>query len=110
MRAAADAGARRASMILLRLPHEVAPLFREWLATHYPERAAKVMATVRAMRGGKDNDPQFGTRMRGTGVWANLVRDRFRLAIKRYGLTSAAPTLDTSQFLPPLPDGQLRLI
>lgn len=106
---AAEAGARRASYIPLRLPHEVAPLFREWLEVHYPERAGKVMAAVHAMRGGRDNDPGFGSRMRGTGAWAELIRSRFRIAMRRLGLSAEPPSLDCSQFIPPSPDGQMRL-
>lgn len=107
--AAADAGARRASYIPVRLPHEVAPLFRDWLDAHYPYRAAKVMATIQSLRGGRDNDPGFGSRMRGTGVWAELIRARFRIACKRLGLNSERLILDETQFRPP--EGpQMRLL
>ena len=108
--AAAGAGAYRASYILLRLPHEVAPLFRHWLDTHFPERAGKVMAIVRDMRGGRDNDPDFGSRMRGTGVWAELVRARFRRAARVYGLDRKAVALRCDQFVPPERDGQMQLL
>jgi DNA repair photolyase len=108
--AAASAGAYRASYILLRLPHEVAPLFREWLDAHFPDRAGKVMAIVRDMRGGKDNDPAFGSRMRGTGVWADLIRARFKRAARIYGLDKAASTLRSDLFVAPERDGQMRLI
>ena len=107
--AAAQAGAWRASYILLRLPHEVAPLFREWLAQHYPERAEKVMAIVRQIRGGRDNDPQFGSRMRGHGVWADLIRARFKRAARAYDLDQPFPDLRCDLFEPPERDGQLRL-
>ena len=80
--AAAAAGARGGFFLPVRLPHEVAPLFRAWLDEHYPDRAAKVMATIRSMRGGKDNDPNFFTRMRGQGVWAELLR---RGSTRRHG-------------------------
>jgi DNA repair photolyase len=74
--------------VLLRLPHEVKDLFREWLAAHYPDRAHHVMALVRQMRGGKDYDSTFGTRMRGTGPLAELLRNRFQIACRRLGLGS----------------------
>ena len=83
---AAAAGASRASYALLRLPHEVAPLFREWLEAHLPERAAHVMSLVQQMRGGRDNDARFGTRLRGEGVFAELIARRFRIAVRREGL------------------------
>lgn len=108
--AAASAGAYRASYILLRLPHEVAPLFRQWLDTHFPERASKVMSIVRDMRGGRDNDPDFGSRMRGTGVWAELVRSRFRRATRVYGLDRRALPLRCDLFVPPERDGQMQLL
>ncbi|MEO8307799.1 MAG: PA0069 family radical SAM protein [Pseudomonadota bacterium] len=83
---AAAAGATRAGYTLLRLPYEVKDLFREWLAQHMPDRAAHVMSLIQAARGGKDNDPQFGSRMRGSGAWAQLLRARFHLARRRLGL------------------------
>ncbi|MET0375520.1 MAG: PA0069 family radical SAM protein [Rhizorhabdus sp.] len=86
LEAAAQAGAIHASYILVRLPHEVAPLFRGWLDAHFPDRAAKVMGIIQAMRGGRDNDPQFHSRMRAQGPWADLLRTRFGIACKRYGL------------------------
>ena len=102
-------GAHAASWIMLRLPHEVAPLFREWLATHYPERAAKVMSIVRDIRGGRDNDAAFTTRMRPQGVWADLFRARFTKAATRLGLAKHGLTLDSSQFKKPPSDGQMSL-
>lgn len=111
LRDAAARGVTSASWILIRLPHEVAPLFREWLATHFPDRADKVMATIRSVRGGRDNDPDFFSRMKPHGVWADLYRKRFRLACKRYGLEHGrAFPLDCSQFRRPETGGQLRLI
>ena len=107
--AAANAGACRASYILLRLPHEVAPLFRQWLDAHFPDRAARVMSIVQSMRGGRDNDHNFATRMRGTGVWADLTRARFKRATRAYGLDRPATPLDCSQFVAPERDGQMRL-
>lgn len=101
LRAARDAGARFASMIPLRLPHEVAPLFRDWLARHMPGRAEHVMGRVQAMRGGRDNDPNFGSRMRGEGIEADLLHQRFRLARRRLGYEEKSPPLDCSRFGPP---------
>jgi DNA repair photolyase len=103
-------GVQSAGWIPLRLPHEVAPLFREWLAVHFPDRADKVMAIVRSIRSGKDNDPGFFTRMKPSGVWADLLRARFRLACKRAGIGRMPFDLDCSQFRPPETGGQLRLI
>ena len=104
LEAAAAAGAGWAGYVLLRLPYEIKDLFREWLAEHYPERAAHVMSVVRAMRGGRDNDPNFGSRMRGTGPYAELLRGRFRLACTRLRLvTSSRDALRTTLFRPPGP-------
>jgi DNA repair photolyase len=99
--AARDAGATTASMIALRLPHEVAPLFRDWLERHRPGMAAHVMNRVQAMRGGRDNDPRFGHRFRGAGVEAQLAGQRFRLARRRLGYAEGAPALDCTRFGPP---------
>jgi DNA repair photolyase len=100
--AAAIAGARSASFIPVRLPHEVAPLFRAWLDMHYPDRAAKVMAMIQSIRGGnRDNDPQFGSRMRGTGPWYDLMRTRFVLACRRNGLNKSRVKLRSDLFRPP---------
>jgi DNA repair photolyase len=96
--------------IPLRLPHEVAPLFREWLATHFPDRGDKVMSIVRSIRGGRDNDPEFFTRMRPSGTWADLFRSRFRLARKRAGLGKMRFELDCTLFNAPQSGGQLRLL
>ncbi|SIP87152.1 DNA repair photolyase [Paracoccus thiocyanatus] len=101
MQAARDAGARAASMIPIRLPLEVAPLFRDWLERHHPGKAAHVMARVQAMRGGRDNDPRFGSRMQGEGHEADLLHQRFRLARKRLGLDGPVEALDCSRFAPP---------
>lgn len=103
-------GVRSASWIMLRLPHEVASLFREWLDSHFPDRAAKVMHTVQAMRHGRDNDPGFFTRMKPDGVWADLFRRRFRLACKRAGIDQPKFELDVAQFRRPEADGQMRLL
>ena len=107
---AADRGIPSASWIMLRLPHEVAPLFREWLQVHYPERAGKVMSIVQSVRGGKDYDAKWFSRMKPQGVWADLFRTRFRLACRRLGMGKADVCLDTSQFRRPSIDGQLSLL
>jgi DNA repair photolyase len=107
---AAEAGATRAGYTLLRLPYEVNDLFREWLAEHMPDRAAHVMSLVQDARGGKDNEPQFGKRMKGTGAWAQLLSDRFHLACRKHGLNSRRePDLDTTLFLPPETGPQMGL-
>ena len=102
--AAAKAGARSAGYVVLRLPHEVKTLFREWLAEHYPLRAEHVMSVIGSLRGGRDNDPRFGTRMRGEGPFAELLRNRFRLAVQRAGLNGRSQALSTSLFRPPRPE------
>ena len=107
---AAALGIASCGWIPLRLPHEVAPLFREWLSVHYPERGDKVMGIVRSIRGGKDNDPDFFTRMKPTGVWADLFRARFRLACKRAGIGKAKFELDCTRFRAPEVGGQMRLL
>ena len=99
-----------AGWIPLRLPHEVAPLFREWLSVHFPERGDKVMSIVRSIRGGRDNDPDFFSRMKPTGVWADLFRARFALACKRAGIGKENFELDCTQFRAPEPGGQMRLL
>lgn len=99
LEACAEAGATHASYIILRLPWEVAPLFRNWLTAHFPDRAERVMNRVRDMRGGKDYDSDFGKRMKGEGIWADLLKQRFRQAVKRLGLNERANgILDLSQF------------
>jgi DNA repair photolyase len=107
---AKDAGASTAGYILLRLPHEVAPLMKEWLATHYPLKAAHVMSLVQQMRGGRDYQSAFGVRKRGTGIYADLLVNRFTLACDRLGFDHGerAP-LDTSRFRPPRVGPQLDL-
>jgi len=103
--AAAAAGARAGFSIVVRLPWEVSPLFQQWLEQHFPDRAARVMARIRDMRGGKDYDASFGTRMTGEGVWAELFAQRVRHARRRFGLDGDRMALDLSQFQPPSPDG-----
>lgn len=92
------AGATTAFATVLRLPWEVNPLFQQWLQAHFPERAARVMARVRDLRGGRDNDSQFGQRMSGQGVWARLLSQRFEKATERFGLARTRIELDTSKF------------
>ena len=98
-------GVRFAGYVLLRLPREVKDLFQAWLAENEPLKAGHVMSMMRAMRGGKENDPEFGSRMKGTGVYADLIRRRFRLACKRLGLNKSEHKLDVSKFTPPVSDG-----
>ena len=98
---AAEAGAHSAHYVLLRLPLEVRELFGEWLRQHFPQRAEHVMSLVRQMREGRDNDARFGSRMRGSGAFADLLAQRFRLAIRRLGLNAVRPDLDMSRFRPP---------
>jgi DNA repair photolyase len=99
---AAGAGAVHAGYTILRLPHELKDLFREWLALHAPERAEHVMSLIRQMRGGKDNDARFGARMRGEGEFATLIRQRFRLACRKHGINRTREwILDATRFTPP---------
>ena len=115
LEAGAQAGATMAGWILLRLPNEVRPLFKEWLSAHYPQRADHVISIVRQSRGGRENDPNFGTRMTGTGNFVELIGRRFDLACRRLGLNSEdnhmAPRkdLDCSLFRPPSNSGQMGL-
>ena len=106
---AAALGVQSVGWIPMRLPHEVAPLFREWLSVHFPERGDKVMSIVQSIRGGRDNDPDFFTRLRPTGVWADLFRSRFRLACKRAGIGKSKFELDCTRFRPPETNGQMHL-
>lgn len=101
MERAAEAGALGCFYLPVRLPHEVAPLFRAWLDTHFPDRTAKVMATIQSIRGGRDNDPNFHTRFRGQGPWADLLRTRFKIAACRYGLDKEYIPLRRDLFRPP---------
>ncbi|CAE6781178.1 PA0069 family radical SAM protein [Paraburkholderia aspalathi] len=99
LEACAEAGASNASYIVLRLPWEVAPLFKDWLAAHFPDRADRVMSRVRDMRGGKDYDSNFATRMKGEGLWADLLKQRFHNAVRRLGLNRRdRGILDMSHF------------
>ena len=100
LEAAKAHGAKAAGYVLLRLPHELKDVWREWLELHYPDRAAHVMSLVRQMRGGKDYDSRFGSRMRGEGPFAQLIEQRFRKAHARLGF-GRLPPLDASRFVPP---------
>jgi DNA repair photolyase len=110
LEAAADAGASYAGYVLLRLPHELRELFTAWLAAHAPLRSARVLALIRECRGGRLNDPNFGSRMRGEGPYAELIGRRFVLAKRRFGFDRPRAPLRTDLFQPPVAErGQLRL-
>ncbi|MGW8270120.1 MAG: PA0069 family radical SAM protein [Burkholderiales bacterium] len=115
LEAAAAAGATMAGYQMLRLPNELKELFREWLDHHVPMRAAHVMSLVRQLRGGRDNDPRFGTRMTGTGNFADLTAQRFEIACRRFRLNGddrgqlARRALDCERFRRPDPAGQMAL-
>lgn len=109
LEAAAAAGASWASWTLVRLPWEVKDIFRAWLEHHAPLKAAHVMARLNEMRGGRDNDPRFGTRMSGEGLLADLVRRRFDVACSRLGLAQRPASLSRDRFRPPAQGGQLGL-
>jgi DNA repair photolyase len=105
LRSAKDAGAVAASYISLRLPREVSEIFQAWLAEHVPDRAAKVMGRVRELHGGRDYDPDFGKRMFGSGIWADLLRKRFHIAVDRLGLAVKMPDIRSDLFQVPLRSG-----
>ncbi|HEV7659501.1 MAG TPA: PA0069 family radical SAM protein [Allosphingosinicella sp.] len=107
--AAAEAGALGVFYLPVRLPFEVAPLFRAWLDEHFPDRAGKVMAIIQSLRGGKDNDPNWFSRMRGSGPWADLLKARFERAVKKHGLNVEKRALRRDLFAPPQ-EAQLRLL
>jgi len=103
----AESGAMTAAYILLRLPHEIKTLFKEWLATHYPLKTSHVMNLIMDIRAGKQNDPNFHTRMTGSGVFADLINKRFIKACKRVGLNADKNiSLDSTRFLKPVLSGQ----
>jgi DNA repair photolyase len=106
---AKEAGAESAGYILLRLPYEVAPLMKDWLAAHYPMKAEHVMSLVRQMRGGKDYDSAFGVRQTGAGNYAELLAKRFAIATERLGLNAERDALDVSRFKPPKVGPQMDL-
>ena len=103
LEASREAGAAVAHHTLIRLPHELKTLFREWLDSHFPERADHVMSIIRQCRGGRENDPRFGHRMRGTGVYAQLIARRFATARRRCGFEPRLPDPDCTRFVPPVP-------
>jgi DNA repair photolyase len=110
LKSARDAGAVAASWIMLRLPFEVSPLFSRWLREHYPDRASKVMSRLREMHGGKEYSAEWHHRMQGSGVYADLIAQRFELACGRLGLSEALPKLRCDLFhVPPRPGDQLTL-
>ena len=102
LKAGRDAGARHASWIMLRLPREVSPLMQEWLATHYPDRAARIMARLREMHGGKEYDAAWHRRMRGEGPYAEMIAQRFDVATKRLGLKLRAGPMRSDLFRAPV--------
>jgi len=106
LEAAATAGAKHAGYLIVRLPHEVKQLFRDWLNTHEPLKAKHVMSLLNQMRGGRDNDPRYGTRQTGEGIYAELLAKRFVTACGRLGLNRGDRySLDTKQFVPPVLEG-----
>ena len=109
LEAAHDAGATSAFYVVLRLPWELAPLFRQWLDLHYPDRAARVMARMHDLRGGKDYDASFATRRSGQGIWADLIAQRFDKACRRLGLNRRRRDWNVDGFRPPSTVGQMGL-
>ncbi len=101
LEAAHAAGAREAGYVLLRLPHELKDLFKDWLNVHFPDRAAHVMSIVRQSHGGRENDASFGSRMRGDGIFADMIAQRFKKACARLGLNGRHYALDSLHFKPP---------
>jgi DNA repair photolyase len=109
LEAAAKAGAVGAGYVLIRLPWEVRPIFKEWLEKHFPLKAEHVMSRIRDMRDGRENDPAFGSRMVGKGTLAELLSQRFRKAVQRFGLDGEIDDLDCTLFVPPSLNGQASL-
>ena len=109
LEAARDAGARSAFYVVLRLPWELSPLFRQWLALHYPDRADRVMARIHDLRGGKDYDASFATRRTGQGLWAGLIAQRFAKACARLGLNRERAALNLADFRSPSHSRQMGL-
>jgi len=107
LEAAREAGATSAFSIPLRLPWEVAPLFKQWLEAHFPDRSARVMARQHDLRGGRDNDARFGHRMKGQGVWGELMTQRFHKAVQRLGFVNEKRPLDLTRFQRPSAQGRL---
>lgn len=102
-------GARSAGYVLLRLPYEVKDLFKDWLAVHYPLKAEHVKSRLREMRDGRENDPEFGSRFRGQGLFADLLKQRFRKACERLSLNLEQRSLNNALFKPPTRNGQMDL-
>ncbi len=98
LKAAADVGAKFAGYTTLRLPYSVAPLFEEWLARHFPDRKDKVLNRIRSLRGGKLNDPNFGSRMRGEGIFADQIAAMFSVAVRKAGIENKRLDLSTASF------------
>ncbi len=109
LKAAAEAGARSAGYVMLRLPHGVKELFSDWLERHFPERRSKVLGRVRELHGGRLNDPEFGSRMRGEGEIAEQIGALFAAAKRKAGIPDDIPPLSTAAFRRPLRAGQLGL-
>ena len=109
LEACAAAGATGAGYTLLRLPWEVKPIFKDWLEKHYPLKAEHVMSRVRDMRNGRENDPNFGARMVGSGAFAQLLEQRFHKGAQRFGLDGPWRELDCNRFVPPSLSGQASL-
>ena len=101
IKAAAKAGAQYAGYVVVRLPHGVGELFESWLEEHFPDRKKKVLNRIREMRGGRLNDPNFGTRMKGEGVYAEQIKSMFKLACRRAGIESGLRELSTAAFKRP---------
>jgi DNA repair photolyase len=103
--AAAEAGARSAGYVMLRMPLEIKDLFREWLVAHAPDRGKHVLSLMKSMRGGKDYDAAWGKRMSGTGPYANMIAQRFQIAVRRLKLNEKHEPLDTAKFRRPVRQG-----
>jgi DNA repair photolyase len=108
LEAAHQAGARHANAIVLRLPWELKELFADWLAQHFPDRAARVLARIRDMRGGRDNDARFRSRMTGEGPHAELIRMRFEARLRRLGMERDRPLLRRDRFVAPVRERAVR--
>lgn len=103
LRSAVAAGAAFAGMVPLRLPYAVAPLFEEWLERHLPDQKEKVLNRIRSIRGGKLNDPRFGSRMEGEGIFSDQIRSLFDLACRKHGIAGRSPRLSSAHFRASLP-------
>jgi DNA repair photolyase len=99
--AAVEAGAKYAGYVVLRLPYAVAPLFEQWLTQHFPQKKEKVLNRIRAIRGGKLNQAQFGMRMRGNGIFADQIDSLFDVAVRKAGIAGNSPNLSTAAFQRP---------